>query len=72
MSDDIYTMTIWGGPVGWSPAEAAAEYPRLWREIEALFPSLPEGGRLAVVMLMLNTCGSCHNAPSGCHCCNDD
>ena len=48
------------------------EYPNLWRSVCSEFSGLDLTTRIKILALATNVCGSCHDAPSGCQCWNDE
>jgi hypothetical protein len=51
-----------------SPAEAKADYPRLWEVAEALVPGLTEDEFSRVISLVVDTCSWCYRSDRSCRC----
>ncbi len=48
------------------------QYPFLYEKIREEFPHLSEEDKVKIAQLVTGVCGTCRDAPSGCHCWNDD
>jgi hypothetical protein len=51
-----------------SPAEAKAEYPRLWEVADVLVPGLTDDELGRVVSLVVDTCPACYGGHRRCRC----
>lgn len=52
--------------------EDAWLYPHLWATVQHEFGFLTEDVQLRIVALVTGVCHSCHDAPHGCQCWNDE
>ena len=53
-------------------AQIVREFPNLWEFICKEFEDFGFSEKRRVLALACNVCGSCHDAPSGCQCGNDE
>lgn len=52
--------------------ELRSLYPDLWATASTMFPNLSIEDKERIVSLARGICGSCHDAPLGCQCWNDE
>jgi hypothetical protein len=52
--------------------ELAKDYPAVLKTIKKYLPDLRDDQILKVAGIVLDTCSSCHEAPRGCQCWNDE
>lgn len=52
--------------------EIMSEYPYLVKRLKEGVPGVNKSQIRKMINIFINACSSCHNAESGCHCCNDE
>lgn len=52
--------------------EIMSEHPYLVKRLKEGVPGVNESQIRKMINIFLDTCSSCHNAESGCHCWNDE
>lgn len=52
--------------------EAREQYSHIWDGLTNVLPNMSDEEKRRAIEVVANTCKHCHQAPTGCHCWNDD